>query len=97
MSQLWPYLCLFDPLGGKLNGTQSPLCFKSCMIGLLGGFSEQNEPTLAIFVLLVPIGGAELHSEPIMLQVMHYWLVGRSLGAKWANFGHICASWSQTH
>ena len=44
-----------------------------------------------IFVSLWPIGGAESHSEPIMLQVMHDWLPGRYFGTKRANFCYICA------
>ena len=81
MRQLWPSWCSLALLDA-LVGTLSTFWTESCMIGMLGGVLEQNEPTLAILVLLGPIGGAELHSEPILHQVMHDWLAGRCFGAK---------------
>ena len=41
-----------------LDCTQSTFWVQSCMVCMLGGVLEQNEPTLAILVLFCPTEGA---------------------------------------
>ena len=65
MSQIWPSWC-FLALLKVLVDTLHTFWAESCMIGLLGGVLEQNEPPFAILVLRSPVGGSGWHSEYIL-------------------------------
>ena len=69
MSQFWDSWCFLASLD-VLNGTQPILIQLMHDRSLLGGVLEQNEKVMGFLLLLGLIGGAEWHSEPILLELI---------------------------